>query len=317
VEETGGGGTRPAAAEPKGRLVRSLAFLRLLVAKAEKDNIFFMAGAISFNLIAAVPPLLFFMIGVGGFVLQARFGDPAAVLVQLLLDTLPNIRGDIDLMTMVEELIQGLILDRGGLTFVGALLLVWFSTRLVGTLRTALQVVFDVGPNRGIVHGKLFDARVVVVGGALFVLNMGITSALKAARDLGVDIFALEGRSVSWLQQGLGILIAFASIWVLFLGLYRFLPARRIPWRTALIAANFAAISHEVLKIAFAFYATEVANYSTTYGNLITLAVLFFWIYYEAQVFILGGEFAQVWTTRSAALSRGTGATLDHRTEGR
>ena len=35
-------------------------------------------------------------------------------------------------------------------------------------------------------------------------------------------------------------------------------------------------------------------------GNLVTLAVLFFWIYYEALGFILGGEVAQVWTMRRA-----------------
>jgi uncharacterized BrkB/YihY/UPF0761 family membrane protein len=68
-----------------------------------------------------------------------------------------------------------------------------------------------------------------------------------------------------------------------------------------------------VLKLAFSFYATEVANYSTMYGNLITLAVFYFWIYYEAQVFILGGEFAQVWTMRRALRVKTRGALFDPR----
>jgi uncharacterized BrkB/YihY/UPF0761 family membrane protein len=72
---------------------------------------------------------------------------------------------------------------------------------------------------------------------------------------------------------------------------------------------------HEILKFAFGFYATEVANYRTTYGNLITLAVLFFWIYFEAQVFILGGEVAQVWTMRRALRMRTRGALFDARTD--
>ena len=50
----------------------------------------------------------------------------------------------------------------------------------------------------------------------------------------------------------------------------------------------------------FGWYVTQVANYRTVYGNLISLAVLFFWIYYEALAFILGGEVAQVWTMRRA-----------------
>ena len=71
--------------------------------------------------------------------------------------------------------------------------------------------------------------------------------------------------------------------------------------RTAFVAATFTAISHESLKFGFSWYATELANYSSTLGNLATVAVLFFWIYYEALVFILGGEVAQVYTMRKAS----------------
>ena len=106
------------------------------------------------------------------------------------------------------------------------------------------------------------------------------------------------------------------SIWVLFLGVYRFLPARPIPWRTALIAASFASMSHELLKFGFGWYATELANYRTTYGNLITLAVLVFWIYYEAVVFILAGEVAQVWTMRRALRVKTRGALFGTSAEG-
>jgi membrane protein len=94
--------------------------------------------------------------------------------------------------------------------------------------------------------------------------------------------------------------VALASIWALFLVVYRYLPVRRIPWRTAIVAATFAALAHESLKYGFSWYATEVADYTSTWGNLATVAVLFFWIYYESVVFILGGEVAQVYTMRKA-----------------
>jgi membrane protein len=142
-------------------------------------------------------------------------------------------------------------------------------------------------------------------------VNLGVTAALEAARDYGIGVLGLEGDSVTFVQETFARTLAFGSIWLLFLGIFRFLPARPIPWRTALIAATFTAVMHEILKFAFGFYATEVANYRTTYGNLITLAVLFFWIYYEAQVFILGGEVAQVWTMRRALRMKTRGALFD------
>jgi membrane protein len=270
-----------------------------------------MAGAISFNALAALVPLVLFLVGVSGYVLKARFGDPAAELVQMLRDNLPVIGEDIGFMETIERQINQIIQASGSLTLVSVLLLVWFSTRLIGTLRTVLREVFDVAQDRGIVRGKIFDAQVVIVGGALFVVNLGVTAALEAARDYGIGVLGLEGDSVTFVQETFARTLAFGSIWLLFLGIFRFLPARPIPWRTALIAATFTAVMHEILKFAFGFYATEVANYRTTYGNLITLAVLFFWIYYEAQVFILGGEVAQVWTMRRALRMKTRGALFD------
>ena len=72
--------------------------------------------------------------------------------------------------------------------------------------------------------------------------------------------------------------------------MYRYLPARRIPWNTSFVAATFSAVLHETLKWGSSWYFTEAADFTTTFGNLATVAVLIFWIYYEATVFILGGE---------------------------
>lgn len=119
--------------------------------------------------------------------------------------------------------------------------------------------------------------------------------------DLGVEMVGLQGEALGLVDRFLGHTLALVSITALFLLVYRYLPARRIPWRTAWVAAAFAALCHELLKTAFSWYATEVANYSTAFGNLATLAVLIFWIYYGSIVFILGGEVAQVYTMRKAS----------------
>lgn len=300
AREGPGQDVRPADGPEVGWSRRIADFVRRLYGKAGDDNIFFLAGAISFNVLVAVVPLLLFSVGVAGAVLSSRFEDPAGAILDLLVEGLPAIGGDIDLANTVRAAIEGVMEKRGPLGGIGAVLLIWFSTRLVGTLRTALREVFDISQDRGIVGGKIFDTKVVLVGGGLFILNIGLTTVVTAARDFGVDLLGLQGRIVTVLGQSLAFLLAFGSIWLLFLGIYRFLPARWIPWRTALIAATFMAVFHELLKLAFGWYVTNVADYGSTYGNLVTLAVLFLWIYYEAVVFILGGEVAQVWTMRRA-----------------
>ncbi|HSM05610.1 MAG TPA: YihY/virulence factor BrkB family protein [Longimicrobiales bacterium] len=281
------------------RTARALTFVRRVLVKADEDGIFFMAGAISFNLLVAIVPLLVFAVGISGMVLSARFVDPATVILDLVSRTLPAIQGDVDLAAQVRDTIAELVSGGTGFTVVGGALLVWFSTRLVGTLRTVLREVFDIGQSRGIIRGKLFDILVVLIGGLLFLVNILLTTGVGLAESR-LDLLGLEDAALSTLQTWSAQLLAFVSIWVLFLGIYRYLPARHLPWRAALIAASFTAVLHEFLKAGFGWYVSDVANYRSTYGNLISLAVLFFWIYYGSIGFILGGEVAQVWTMRRA-----------------
>ena len=71
-------------------------------------------------------------------------------------------------------------------------------------------------------------------------------------------------------------------------------------------------LSDTTLKYGFSWYVTDVASYGSIYGTLLTVAVLFFWIYYSAIVFILGGEIAQVWTMRRALRATRVGALFRH-----
>jgi len=279
-----------------GRIRRLRDFLLRVFSKADEDNIFFMAGAITFNLLVALVPLILLFIGVSGFVLTSRFPDPASVLVPFLLGNLPTVGGEVDLVSRVQGAIESLEADRAGFSLVGLMVFVWIATRLVGTLRTALREIFDFSHGRGIIHGKLFDALMVVVGGLLFVLNIGITVGLKAAEEYGISLTGLEGPGLTLFRQTTARLLAFGFIWVLFLLVYRFFPPRKIPWRTALTAATFTGVLFEATKYLFSWYVTNHANFSTVYGGLTSAAILFFWIYYGAVVFILGGEMAQVYT---------------------
>jgi membrane protein len=270
-------------------------FLSLLWEKFDDDDAFFIAAAIAWGILFALVPLLTLGIGLTGFVLSARFQDPTQAVVALFARVLPPGDAGAQLSDLLRTLVGEVMVNRTGLTVLGSLVFVWLATRLSGSLRSALYKIFDVGVRRGIFHGKLFDVAAVLAGVVLVTLNMGVTVLFAATMDYGVEIFGWGGETLSYAERFVGVCIAFTSIWLLFVIVYHFLPARRTPWRTTIIAATFAALAHEVLKLAFSWYATELANYGSTLGNLATIAVLLFWIYYGALVFILGGEVAQVY----------------------
>lgn len=254
-----------------------------------------MAGAIAFNVLIAIVPLILAMLGIAGAVLRRRNTDTADLLLRMIIDALPPI--GTEFATYIRGLLEGVMDRSGSLLSVGMVFLIWVATRLVGTLRTVLRQTFDIHQDRGIVAGKLFDLQMVVVAGGLFAVNVGLTIALEIIAQVGFQAIALEGLE-RWLVANAvsGRLVPFVSIWVMFLLIYRYLPARRIRWTTALVAATFTALMFELMKQAFAWYVTTLANYSTTYGSLATLVILFLWIYYSAVTFILGGEVAQVYS---------------------
>lgn len=270
--------------------------------KSGEDNIFFMASAIAFNLTMAILPLLLLVIGLWGFLLRVRYGDAAAVIVPLLDDFIPDTTGaSFDLTAEVRRAINSLVGSAATFSVVGALLFIWLATRLVGTLRLALREIFDIARDRGILGGKLFDIQMIVLGGVLILLNVGFTLMLRNLGERWSQALGLqEGSFLSGAEALFGYLAAFGSVWLLFVLIYSYIPARRVPIRTAIIAGTVMAVVFEAMKLGFGWYATEVAVYSSAYGNLATLAVLFLWIYYGSVVFILSGEIAQVYTMRKA-----------------
>lgn len=260
--------------------------------KAGSDDIFFLAGGIAFNFLLAAVPFLLLLIAIFGYFLQANWADPVEAAGRYI-DSLfpsPQLRQD------ARELVGQVIVQRTRFGILGVLLLVWVSTRVIGSLRSALRAVFDVQENRGIVAGKIFDAKMVVIAGTLFLANTAITIALEAVQNYGVELLGLSSRGeVQVFRQFIAQMLAYAFIMLMFILIYRYLPARRIPWRIAIVASIFTGVAFELLKAVFAWYVANVANYSSPYGAFEAIVLLIFWIYYSATVFVLGGEVGQVY----------------------
>jgi membrane protein len=275
-------------------------FLRRVYQKADQDQIFFMGGAIAFNVLVAIVPLALAAVGVAGFILQARAdltGDPADPLVGYLLGVLPPVSAEF------AETMRGYLNDfidqATGLFTIGTLVFAWLATRLIGTLRTALREIFDIQQDRGIIVGKLFDLQMVFVAGALLAVNIATTVLIELVAAYGLDFLHVAEGQAAVAQSVLLAIVSFLSIWFMFVLIYRYLPARRIQWRTALISATFTAILFELMKQGFAWYFRSYATYASTYGALASVAIVVIYVYWSAVVFILGGEVGQV-----AALQR-------------
>jgi membrane protein len=259
--------------------------------KGEQDNIFFLAGAISFDVLVAFIPLLIAVVGIAGFLLQMQ-QEMQDMLLRYLDQTIPA-AVNLPYRRIINDLAQ----NSTGILSIGTLFFLWISTRLVGTLRIVLREIFDMTQGRGMITGKLFDIRMVLAAGTLFGVNFLLTVGLRIGADAVTRTTGIQTSDIPFLSQATAWwpqILAFITIWVMFFLVYRYLPPRRIRVNTAAIAATFTAIMAEVLKFGFTFYVQNVARFDEFWGNVATFVILVLWIYYTSVVFILGGEVAQV-----------------------
>ena len=90
------------------------------------------------------------------------------------------------------------------------------------------------------------------------------------------------------------LLIAVVPLFLLAVGLWGYVLRARYGEPSTVMA-----VSYELMKWGFGWYVTSVADYRSAYGNLATIVVLLFWIYYGSVVFVLSEEVAQVYTMRT------------------
>lgn len=267
--------------------------IKRTVELAYEDNIPFLASALSFDVILTSIPFLVLLLAVVGSLVQHQLTTQQLNLAELLDRFMPTAGGvGGDAVRQVEDVLEGVVHSRGQMTFIGLPLFLYFSTRLFGGLRAALNDVFDTDEKRPWPLAKLYDLGLVLITGVLL-----LSSALLPAVEARTTAQLTSSFVIEWGYRLSLEIIAFAFSTALFLCVFKILPARRIAWRTALVAAVFCALAFEMAKRLYALY---VAHFVTldrlaSNANAGAFILLILWIYYTNCVLLIGGEIAEVY----------------------
>ncbi len=250
--------------------------VRRTLEAAYEDNIPFLAGALSFDILLTAIPFVGLVLAVVGYLAQYQLAIHQINVHELLERFLPESSGgETGQFGFIERALGDLVARRGHITLLAAPLFLWFSTRMFGGLRAALNEVFDTEENRSWPIAKLTDLAMVAVAGALFLANA----------------FASTGRGIfAWLAS-----LVFSTL--LFFMIFKFLPSRRIYWRTSVVASLFCAVAFEIAKRLYALYVARFVTFDrvASDANLIGFLLFVLWIYYTAYMFLLGGEVAETY----------------------
>ncbi|WP_066270221.1 YihY/virulence factor BrkB family protein [Hydrogenophaga palleronii] len=254
-----------------------------------------MGAALAFYTLFSIAPLLLIVISVAGLL----FGEDAArgeIMEQL--SGLVGVDSARTLQSVLESLNQPSASAYGTVVGVGVLLI--GATTVFGELQNAMDRIWrspDLPAPRGgfwsILRSRLLSAGVVLGVGFLLMVSLVASAALAALGKWWAPWFgnmAMAANLVDWA-------LSFLSMTALFGMIYKWLPRAKVPWSDVLVGAALTALLFTIGKFLIGLYIGR-SGVASPFGAAASLVVLLLWVYYSAQIFLLGAEFTWIYSHR-------------------
>jgi membrane protein len=256
-------------------------------------------AAIAFYTVTSIGPVLFIVVAIAGLV----FGEDAAR--GAISDQLGGLMGQQG-SELLQTAIQSASQRSSGIlaAAVGIGTLVITASGVFTEMQQTLNVIWRAEP-RGTTISRLIRARAVSLGlvgalGFLLLVSLVISTLLSALSDY-INAYLPSGHLI---LQTLTFLISFGLITLLFGAIYKVLPDKKIEWHDVLIGAFVTALLFTFGKLLISLYIGSTAI-ASSYGAAGSLIVVLLWIYYSAQIFLLGAEFTKVYASHHGSHQRG------------
>jgi len=264
------------------KIKRKLLVLSKALRKFDDDHGFFLSSGITFNFLICLIPLILLLLSLTGtYLFSSR--EVLNHISYHLQNVVPSLDPEImeDIMRIIRHRKIVGVLGIGGL--------IWTSTWVFSSLRTALNIVFQVEKGRGIFRGKAIDLLMVLLAGIFLLMSMALSSAVTFIQSYPFNQL-LDMEPVT--RFILKYLIPLFFTFCMSLLIYKIIPSKKVNLKPALQAAFFTGLLWEVARHLFEWYVLHLGRFSMIYGSLSTLAIFFLWAYLSSAILILGGEIA-------------------------
>jgi membrane protein len=257
-----------------------------------EDEALSRGAAIAFYTVTSIAPVLLIVIAIAGL----AFGQDAAQ--NALIEQLSGLMGQ-----QTAEVLQSAVASAAGkssgiiATIVGIITLFVTASGVFGEMQSALNAIWKAQP-KGTTVSRLIRARVASLGlvaslGFLLIVSLVVSAALAAFGNY-LNAILPFGKV---LLIGLNFVVSLMLISVLFAAIYKVLPDRHLEWRDVAVGAVATAILFTIGKSLIGWYIGSSAV-ASSYGAAGALIVLLLWVYYSAQIFLLGAEFTKAFANR-------------------
>jgi membrane protein len=250
-----------------------------------------MGAALAYYTTFSAAPLLLIVVSVAGLVfgpeaargeifaqLRGMLGEEGAVAIQGLLES-------------VSKPKEGVFA-----TIVGVVVLLIGATTVFAELQDSLDRIWR-APVRTRSSGlwSLLRARVLSFGmimgiGFVLMVSLVVSAALSALGNWWAPLFGAWELTL----QVVNLLVSFGLVTLIFAMIYKIMPRVKVEWRDVWIGAAVTSLLFSIGKLLIGLYIGK-SGITSGFGAAGSLAVVLVWVYYSAQIFLLGAEFTWVY----------------------
>ena len=257
----------------------------------QEDKASRIAAALAYYTVFSISPLLVIVIAIAG----AFFGQQTAQ--QQITEQLTQLVGEdgvrpilLALNNMSQPRIRGI----ASLISIGVLLL--GASGIFAQLQDALNTVWKVKPQPGqgiwvFVRKRIASFFMVLALGFLLILSLILSAVVSALSKYRTDF--LPGSAILW--ENLDFMVSLGLMTLIFCLMFKYVPDAKIAWKDVVVGSVITALLFLFGKYLLGVYLGK-GSLGSAYGAAGSLIVFLAWVYYSAQIILLGAEFTQVYT---------------------
>jgi membrane protein len=250
-----------------------------------------LGAALAFYTLFSIAPILVIAMAVAGSVFGPNIAETQ------VLGEMRGLLGDAG-----AEAVQGLLASahqsglKGIAAAIGIVTLLVGATSVFGELQNTLDYIWKSPKKSSVAWWRILRSRILSVGlilgvGFLLMVSLVVSAAL-AALGAWFGTFLVQW---SVILPALDLILSLGLTTVLFAMIYKYVPRENISWGDVWIGGLVTACLFTVGKQLIGLYLGR-SSLSSAYGAAGSIMVLLLWIYYSAQIFLLGAEFTHVYT---------------------
>lgn len=258
-----------------------------------------MGAALAYYTMFSIAPLLLIVIAITGFI----FGAEAArgeIFTQL-----QGLMGE-EGARAIESLIESVSQPGKGLTatIIGVVLLLIGATTVFGELQDDLDRIWR-APGRdqsgglwSLIRARLLSFGMILGIAFLLLVSLVASAALAALEKWWSPLFA--GWEIT--AHVLNFIVSFVLVTAVFAMIYKIMPRVQIRWHDVWIGAAVTSLLFTIGKFLIGLYIGK-SGVTSGFGTAGSLVAMLVWVYYSAQIFLLGAEFTWIYSNKYGSRS--------------